>query len=273
MKKYKKNCHYDWTSIVPVTILCALCFGSQAVCAVDEAPSPATESVVRLEELRLERDDAQMKATQLQVELGRVQRQLDAVRREYARLLVEAKAQAGDLSELQLRVSELLVGHADAGALEAYEALSQVRQRHLSLYREVREFGDYLEAVLEVIQPSEVLEQEMVDRHQRLVREIDRLERMPSLVAGRGGNEPRALRQCRVLAVNDDLQVVVLNAGRNDGVYPGSAWYTTEDSVVSGRLTVIESRPTVSAAVPTEGDLRRFAPGVVVQLERETREE
>ena len=276
MKKNKKMLKLGWTRAVPLTILCALCFGRLMLSAADDAPREGDLQAL-LDEARLARDAALLEVTQLRSELGAVRGQLDSVRRQYAELLLKARSQADALAELQLEIAQLLVdgGERRNGdyAVQAFDALGQIRRQHAELYQGVREFGEYLGAVLEVIQPSEVLEREINDRFQDLVREIDRLERMPSLVAGRGGNEPRVRRQCRVLAVNDDLQVVVLNAGRNDGVYPGSIWFLTEDSVIVGRLSVVESRPAVSAAMPIEGDLHGFVPGAVVRLEKDVRED
>ncbi len=276
MKKNRKKLIFGWTSAVPLTILCALCFGWLTLSAADEAPR-TSELQARLDEARLARDAARLEVTQLRSELGVVRGQLDSVRRQYADLLQKARSQADALTELRVEITQLLIDAGGAGdgeyVVQVLDALDQMRRQHAGLYQGVRQFGEYLEAVLEVIQPSEVLRREINGRFQRLVREIDRLERMPSLVAGRGGNETRVRRQCRVLAVNDDLQVVVLNAGRNDGVYPGSVWFLARDSVIVGRLSVIESRPAVSAAMPIEGDLHGFVPGAVVRLEKDIRED
>jgi hypothetical protein len=276
MKKNRKKLIFEWTTAIPITILCALCFDRLTLSAADEAPS-LSGLQAHLDEARLARDAARLEVTQLRSELGVVQGQLDSVRRQYAELLLKARSQAEALTKLQIEITQLLVGAEGTSdgeyAVKVLDALGQTRRQHAGLYQEVREFGEYLEAVLEVIQPSEVLKREINGRFQRLVREIGRLERMPSLVAGRGGNETRVRRQCRVLAVNDDLQVVVLNAGRNDGVYPGSVWFLARDSVIVGRLSVIESRPAVSAAMPIEGDLHGFVPGAVVRLEKDIRED
>jgi len=89
------------------------------------------------------------------------------------------------------------------------------------LCRQVRDFGDYLTTVLEVLEPSEAIRRGVTERYSALLKSCDRLEQWPSLVAGRGGTGADR-RKCRVLAVNDDLHVIVLDAGSGDGVREGA---------------------------------------------------
>jgi len=227
---------------------------------------------VQLQELQLAHDETLQDVARLRVELGATRQQLNDLRRSYAELLVSANKRSEELAELRLQLAGVFAGDmisndSDADTSEVYGVLEKLIRQHLVFYQNVRHFGEYLETVLDVIKPSKVLREEIVDRYHVLLRDVGRLERMPSLVAGRGGSQIRSRQQCRVLTVNDDLQIVVLNAGLDDGVNPGSVWVLTSDSVIKARLKVIESRSAISAAIPVNGSLGDFAPGIVLKRE------
>ena len=69
------------------------------------------------------------------------------------------------------------------------------------------------------------------------------------------------VRSCRVLAVNDDLQVVVLDSGYAEGIRRGSHWQIARDDEVAVRLRVIDVRADISAAVVVDGRFGDVGPG------------
>jgi hypothetical protein len=68
------------------------------------------------------------------------------------------------------------------------------------------------------------------------------------------------ITKCRILAVNDELQVAVLDVGFAQGVRNGLTWHAGKDRKVL--LKVVSVRPLVSAAMLTKGSLKDIAPGM-----------
>jgi len=240
-------------------MLCALCFDSALAEPEPENPSG----------LRRQLETAERQLTELRASLVRTERDLERLQARYAELYLESRKQADEMEYMRLRIAALLTGKAEDGgpAAAMVEYLSQVLNSHRELYAAVRRFGDYLETVLDALQPSAGMRREISGRYADLVQAVDRLERMPSIVAGRGGEANRTRRECRILAVNDELQVIVLDAGADDGVRPGGTWRAVDDQGMVGMLRVIEVRPRISAAMPVDRAAKVFAPGMKVLAE------
>lgn len=219
-------------------------------------------------EAEIARQAAEQRCVELAAALQRAERDLETVRRENADLRVLSRRQQEDLTALQVRVAGMLTGsnevesgRALAGALACLEDMGAVQAR---LRAEVQGFGEYVITALDVLQPSEALRREVMDRFRALVRSCERPGSLPSIVAGRGG-KPEGQRESRVLAVNDDLQVVVFDSGSGQGVRAGSTWTVWSDGRRIARVQVVDVRPTLSAAVPIEGRLGSIAPGASVR--------
>jgi len=263
----KKTGFPDWTGPCLAAIVSVL-FCVFLVSA-DEGASPAAEMSASLEEARVARAVAEQRCVELGAELKRAGGELETMRRRYAQLSVQSRLQAAEFEDLQLRVAGLLVeGREDPAAValpQALESLDRMVKGNAELYAGVREFGRYLAAVLDVLQPSAVVRREISERYARLETAVDRLERLPSLVAGRGGTVDRVRRECRVLAVNDDLQVVILDAGTDGGVRLGMVWHVVAEDAPVAEFRVVAVRPTLCAAMPVKGGLRRVAAGMLAR--------
>ena len=260
----KKTAARDWTRRLCAVIVCALCLWFR-VCAAEVESSPA-DLKASLEEARVARTVAEQRCVELNAELQRTAGELETMRQRYAALSVQSQLQAAEFEDLRLRVVGLLVeGREDPAAAalpQALDNLDRMLKGNADLYAGVREFGKYLSAVLDVLQASPVVRREISERFGRLETAVDRQERLPSLVAGRGGVEGRMRRECRVLAVNDDIQAIVLDAGADGGVRLGMTWHVMADDAPVAEFRVISVRPTVCAAMPVKGGMRRIAAGM-----------
>ncbi len=209
---------------------------------------------------------------ELQNELAEVRKQLRGMRLLYAELHLENKGLLEELTYLRLQVANLLGEERETSAEKrqaiALEGVLEIQRQHENLYREVYGFGDYLQTFLEIIKPSQVLHQEIERRYDSLLQTVTRLEHLPSIVAWRGGDSLRANRKkARVLRVENELQVVILGAGENDRVRSGSIWNVVDGAGSSlAKLKVVETRTTISAAIPLEGNLSRIVPGMQTEL-------
>ncbi|MBN2451987.1 MAG: hypothetical protein JXR77_16490 [Lentisphaeria bacterium] len=175
------------------------------------------------------------------------------------------------LEALQLQAGHLLVDRqalaAGDTAAEAYRALEEVRETQAELADRARSFQTYLVSALDILEPSDAMRREITTRCAGLVELAERVVQPLSRVAGRGRRDLET-HSCRVLAVNDDLQVVVLDSGYAVGVRRGTQWQIVRDDAVVARLRVIEVRADISAAVVVDGRLRNIGIGSVVTRDR-----
>jgi len=219
------------------------------------------------QELRLAREAAEKRCAELDAALAKAQKELEQLRSRYAELYLQSQERIRQMEALELQAAHLLVDRqALAGgdpAAAALHALEDVRQAQVELVSQVRAFQAYLASALDVLQPSDAMRREITTRGAELVAAAERAFKPLSTVAGRGRRDLVA-RSCRVLAVNDDLQMVVLDSGQDAGIRRGTQWTAVKDGVVKARLLVIEVRTDISAAVMTEGHLGDIGPATVV---------
>jgi hypothetical protein len=261
-----KNTPSRWTRVTVLAIVFALCVCAPPSTAA-EGPAPAAAEPVQVQELRLAREAAEKRCAELDAALAKAQQELEQLRSRYAELYLRSQERNRQLEALELQAAHLLVdrqalagGDPAAGALHA---LDDVRQAQVELLNLARAFQVYLGSVLEVLEPSEALRREITTRAAELVASAERAFKPLSKVAGRGSRDLGA-RSCRVLAVNDDLQVVVFDSGEDAGIRRGTHWKVVKDGTVKAELLIIEVRADISAAVVTSGRLGDSGPGTVV---------
>ena len=199
------------------------------------------------------RQAAEQKCAELSLSLVQTERELEKQRQRYAELLLKAKQAQDELDTMKVRAAVLLLDRAKVGESKGLaEVLAGLDARLAEarrLTQEAREFGKYVQAVLDTLGASDALKQEVQGRIAGLGRTCDRMEAFPPLVAGRGG-EMGAPRECRVLSASRELGVVVLDIGNLSGMRAGSLWRVMDGERVVARLRVVEVRPGLSAAVP-----------------------
>jgi len=224
-------------------------------------------------EAELARRAAEQQTVSLAAALAEAEHELAQLRQRYVALQLEARQLLDKQEQFRLQAASLLLEHdnlASGRALnETLDAIEDLRVAEAELCRAAREFDKYLDSVLEVMKPSQVLRQEIRGRYNTVLRACDRLEQVPSLVAGRDGRQ-NGSDECRILAVNDDLRIIVLNAGSQDGVREG-ARFTVQigDDKEAATVRVLEARVSLSAAVVEKGRFKVLAPGMAARRESE----
>lgn len=255
-----------WTWVTVSAILWTSCFCAPLSTAAESATSAVAEPV-QVQELRLARAAAEKRCVELEQAGAKAQQELEQLRSRYAELYLRSQERNRQLEALELQAAHLLVDRqALAGgdpAAAALHALDDVRQAQVELLNLVRAFQVYLGSALDVLEPSDTMRREITTRVAELVTGAERAFKPLPTVAGRGSRDLVA-RTCRVLAVNDDLQVVVFDSGEDAGVRRGTHWNVVKDGTVKARLLVIEVRANLSAAVVTAGHLGDSGPGTVV---------
>ncbi|OGV69996.1 MAG: hypothetical protein A3K19_11330 [Lentisphaerae bacterium RIFOXYB12_FULL_65_16] len=259
-----------WQKPVWFVILCASCL-LLAAQSVAEAPgqSGKEQRELELNEAQVARQAAEEKTEELRAELRRREQELQALQERYAELYLASRRQQQELEDYELRLAGLLADREDPSSgralARALAALDELRVAQLDVSVKVREFQGNLNSVLDALQPSEATRRELIDRLDALNQAVERSVKPWPSVAGRGQGITERLAG-RVLAVNDLLQVIVLDKGYDHGVRPGLMWRLLDGEKVKARLKVIEVRASISAAVVTEGKFDSVGPGVTVKL-------
>lgn len=165
-------------------------------------------------------------------------------------LFLAAVADEGEFSSPKEREARLLTrlavlcGDGEKLAVKAAEAVAEVRR---------------------------VLRELPVDtaRRAQLQLLLDELERQAGVVAALVEDQPRdpeqAFRECRVLAVNHELKLLLVDIGFRQGAFVGLGLRGGRDRKIKIRLE--EVRAGVSAAAVIQGDWRDVAPGMVFNAE------
>lgn len=123
------------------------------------------------------------------------------------------------------------------------------------------EFCDYVEALLSKM-PLGAMEKAKIKLYSDGLRsDAGRLCAISAAV-----NKAQTVERCRLLEVNDQLQVVVLPVGWVHGVRNGLIFYTGKND--SCKLQVIAARPFIAAAIVKEGNIKELAPGMVASVNR-----
>ena len=126
------------------------------------------------------------------------------------------------------------------------------------------DFGVYLASVLDVLQPSDALRREIGEHWKTVETAVQQALTPLSRVAGQGSGNA-ATQGCRVLAANDDLDLVVLDRGFSDGIRPGTRWKVFRDAERIAVLRIIETRSRIAAAILEDGKFDDLTPGLTVR--------
>lgn len=265
---FKKSSLCDWQRArVGYILFVAFFFTGKFLFSV-EAP---TSSSVALQEAKVARESAEKRIVELELELSKVQQELERVRSRYADFYLESHLTVERLRSLELQASHLLRHQSELDdqhlASEALETLQLASTRQLEVYDAVQELEKYLVSILEVLQPSDALRQDVLERTGALNKLVESSLKPLSLVARRGsGGSGR--HGCSVLAVNEKLQLIVLDCGFLAGLKAGSTWrLTASDGTLTARLRVVEVRPEISAAVVIQGAMEKLTPGCQLSAE------
>ena len=102
-------------------------------------------------------------------------------------------------------------------------------------------------------------------RQARLLLQLEQMERYAlqlSTIAGvfEERDSRQVLENVRIVAVNRELDTVILSSGSVHGIFPGLMFQSKRDGRL--RLRVISVRPWVCAAVPIGGNAEAFTPGM-----------
>ena len=195
--------------------------------------------------------------------------ELAKLRMENRRLRLELDRLRGKLSEKEndlLKFRHWLAASSDAGKIMT------VSERERQLTGILKEIVARSNRLLVHISGVDMIFRDLLKelpvgpaRQARLLLQLEQLERYALQLSTLAGvfeerNNQQVLENVRVVAVNRELDTVILSTGSVHGVFPGLLFQSKRGGFL--RLRVISVRPWVCAAVPVGGSAENFTPGM-----------
>ena len=198
-------------------------------------------------------------------ELEAARRETEMLRKELADVLLKSEEIYNSYLRLQLSVASTVANserkNVTEEELKALESFANIRHEINGLVGKTRELTQFIGTALE---EKDLTETEKI----RVKFKLDDLkaiaERLNALTSSPESKEKAD--KCRILAVNEKLQLAILDAGTANGVNTGFIWRMTARNGSPARLKVIAARPFICAAMVLEGDFSSLAPGMSVSI-------
>ncbi|MCH2175649.1 MAG: hypothetical protein MK193_07970 [Lentisphaeria bacterium] len=211
----------------------------------------------------------------LKAELARLEELLQKQRLLNAELAFELKELKDKLTVYEIQAANLKINQtADAKVLEK-QFLYRLSQYDLlveKLQKEAQVFEKYLKTVLDemAVHPSTALTETLISRYELLKDVIREVETVSDI-----SNE-EAIRvvpiDCRIMMLDDDLSIVILDKGLKHRMQPGSE-FQVKSSKGSVLLKVLHVRNNISAAVVITGSFDSLGVGAIATAVSKDKEE
>jgi flagellar motility protein MotE (MotC chaperone) len=272
LKKVSIFIEKRWTFNGFVLILYALSLFGAPVLKAENRSSETQRSATMTVKVRLKDAKKFNQLTKLRQDLGKAQRDMASLTGQYRGLekdhgllrkeLIEItknfQTQNESYRRLQLSIAATIASSKMEAATfredQLIQTLGNVFDSSRTLALRSAEFCDLVDSLLKQMPIGKVRKAEINLRMEELKKGARKLNTLADLTF-----RQKPVNRCRILAVNKDLQVVVLPVGSVHGVSIGLNYYTGKKKV---RLRIIMVRPFVSAAVPEEGNIESLAPGM-----------
>jgi hypothetical protein len=259
IKKSENFMKSDWTVCTMLTIIIGS-FAWTLFGQVEKQSEKKPVEIQKKEESELE--TAEKKIASLEGQLKVVKEELSVIRKELASLLNESEVQDEAYARLQMSIAASLAeGNKksyDKESAELLKVLKEISEKGDELVTSSAEFCDFIDVILD---KKKITDVEKVRAKFRM----DKLRTNAELLHARINPPPESklFKECRILAVNDKLQVVVLGIGSVYGMRNGILLRTGKEKKV--RLKVIAVRPFISGAMIVEGNIEKLAPGMFAE--------
>jgi len=256
--KRKKNGFFlktHWTDYITLTIIIALFVLIPDTCSsstTDQADSVVfTDDAVPLAKNKIQNNGILRQDDRNE--------ELNVLRKEFFEILKKSERQKKEYQKLQLSIAATIksaekINVTDREA-ELIASLNKITDKAKKLAVDTQQFCQYLDSVLDKLKIDKLERLRIKYRLDDLRNESEDI----SVMLSQKVLEKRT-DKCRILAINEQLQVVVLTAGSIHGIRNGLKLRLENDTI----LKVIAVRPYVAAAMVIEGNLEELTPGMVV---------
>ena len=214
----------------------------------------------QLSKLQEELGEAQDKAAMLTGKYRGLEKDHELLRKELIEITKNFQAQNESYRRLQLSIAATIASSKMEAASfregQLVQTLNDVFDNGRKLALQSIEFCEIVDSLLKQMPIGKVRKAEINLRAEDLKRGARKLNTLADLKV-----RQKPVNRCRILAVNKDLQVVVLPVGSVHGVFIGLNYYAGKKKEL---LRIITVRPFVSAAIPDKGNIESLAPGMEV---------
>jgi septal ring factor EnvC (AmiA/AmiB activator) len=260
-----------WTFSVFVLILYALSFFGVSALKAQDRSADSSQGAKMSVKVKLKDAKQFGQLTDLRKELGKAQQDMatltgkyrglqkdhQLLRKELIEITKNFQAQNESYRRLQLSIAATIASSKMEAATfregQLVKTLNDIFDQSRKLALQSVEFCDIVDSLLKQMPIGKIRQAEINLRADELKKGARKLTTLADLKF-----EQKPVDRCRILAVNKDLQVVVLPVGSVHGVFIGLNYYIGKEV----QLRIVTVRPFVSAAVPVKGNIERLAPGM-----------
>jgi hypothetical protein len=214
----------------------------------------------QLTKLRKELGEAQHDTASLTGKYRGLEKDHNILRKELIEITKNFQAQNESYRRLQLSIAATIASSKMEAATfregQLIQTLNDVFDNSRELALQSIEFCDIVDTLLKQMPIGKIRKAEINLRAEELKKGARKLTTLADLKI-----RQKPVNRCRILAVNKDLQVVVLPVGSVHGVFIGLNYYAGKKKEA---LRIITVRPFVSAAVPEKGNIESLTPGMEV---------
>ncbi len=218
------------------------------------------EELTRKMTVRDNLEDARQKTMQLSRDNESLKRENQLLKRELIEILNNQKTRDESYRRLQLGIAATLASGklSVAGNREGQliKALSDLAADGKKLALKTIEFCESVRSLVRDMPMAKIRQLQF----KLVLDDLESKARRFSNLAALDNEQPPAER-CRILAVNPELQVVILPVGSIHGVFNGLNYFSGKGQT---KLTVISVRPFVAAAIVTAGNIDELTSGMEI---------
>ncbi len=203
-------------------------------------------------------------------------RELEKCREDYAQVYQSQVAIEQELGYLKLRATYLLDNsrQLDCGhTLTRYlSILEEIQSIHHEFQDELWDFRIYVDSILALhTEPINQAIQAILDaRFQVLLNEWQRVNARLNFMTENRTASTHSLNACRIIAVNLDLNLVILDIGENHGVKPGILLNLQPNNDATIKVKLMEVRKQICGAEIIKGNANRLIPPLDAKIIKDT---
>jgi regulator of replication initiation timing len=215
-------------------------------------------------------ESGERRIKRLETEIRMLREEMSLLREELERVATESDALDAETKRLRMSMAASLAEGSkrafDKESADLIDALLGISKSGDGFVTAAEEFCSFMEELLKKDKLSDVDKARAkfrLDKIRAAARSFHAMIATPGTA--------KRFDKCRVIAVDDKIQTVVLDVGYANGVRCGLLLWAGKDDAV--RLKVVETRPFISAAVLVKGKLEDLAPGTEARIGKSKKEE
>lgn len=205
-------------------------------------------------------------ADKISIDNGLLKKENETLRKELIETIDKYNRQSETLKRLKLSIAGALGEEEKLAASNREEELLEDLNIQI---RESEKFAaagiENCKAILEILETSQM---DSVEKAKLRLLSEDHLNKSRTMLAMTKKPEAGVIERCRILEINQTLNVVVLSAGYANGLTNGLVLYSGKDKEIE--LQAVSVRPFISAAIARQGSLKDLSPGMAVYVSKKS---